>query len=88
MDNGKITGVIFLHLTKAFDTVNHRILLEKRLMESVIIILPGSSHISRIGTIWNAIAVLYCHILLRAVNLLLYSVSLPLYAVQTPLICG
>jgi hypothetical protein len=29
MDNGKVTGAAFLDLTKAFDTVNHDILLRK-----------------------------------------------------------
>jgi retron-type reverse transcriptase len=29
MDNGKVTGAVFLDLTKAFETVNHDILLQK-----------------------------------------------------------
>ena len=29
MDKGKINGVLFLHLKKALDTVNHEILLAK-----------------------------------------------------------
>ena len=29
MDNGKLTGVIFLYIWKAFDSINHDILLKK-----------------------------------------------------------
>jgi hypothetical protein len=31
MDDGKLTGVLFIDLRKAFDTVNHTVLLHKRL---------------------------------------------------------
>jgi len=29
MDNGKLTGAVFIDLTKAFDTISHAVLLEK-----------------------------------------------------------
>ena len=29
MDDGKLTGVIFLNIRKAFDSINHKILLKK-----------------------------------------------------------
>ena len=29
MDNGKLNGVIILHIRKAFDSINHEILLKK-----------------------------------------------------------
>jgi hypothetical protein len=29
MDNGKLTGVVFLDIRKAFDSIDHEILLEK-----------------------------------------------------------
>jgi hypothetical protein len=29
MDNGKLTGVVFLDIRKAFDSIDHVILLEK-----------------------------------------------------------
>ena len=41
MDAGSFVGAVFLHLSKAFDTVDHHLLLRK-LMNSVLPVLPPS----------------------------------------------
>ena len=49
MDSGRLTGAIFLDLSKAFDTVDHNLLLiSSNQWDSQKTLLIGSSHISRI----------------------------------------